>query len=99
MIERGKRIMDNKTFERDQKNFFKRIEDSTEYEGAMPEMDKPVKFWGGIWEKDDHTPIMPCMVKIREELKEKIISVKEFDITENGLFQTLKREKTGQHQK
>ena len=30
MIERGKRIMDNNIFERDQKNFFKRIEDSTE---------------------------------------------------------------------
>ena len=44
MIERGKRIMDNSIFERDHKNFFKRIEDSTEYEGAMPEMDKFVNF-------------------------------------------------------
>ena len=59
MIERGKRTMDNNIFERDQKNFFKRIEDSTEYEGAMPEMDKFVKFWGDIWEKDDRTPNMP----------------------------------------
>ena len=48
MIERGKRIMDNNIFERDHKNFFKRIEDSTEHEGAMPEMDKIVKFWVGI---------------------------------------------------
>ena len=48
MIERGKRIMDNNTFERDHKNVFKRIEYSTEYEGAMSEMDKSVKFWGGI---------------------------------------------------
>ena len=29
MIERGKRIMDNNIFERDQKSFFKRIENST----------------------------------------------------------------------
>ena len=36
MIERGKRIMDNKIFERDQRNFFKRIKEITEYEGAMP---------------------------------------------------------------
>ena len=36
MIERGKRIMDNNIFERDYKNFFKRIEDSTEHEEAMP---------------------------------------------------------------
>ena len=71
MIERGKRIMDNNIFERDQKNFFKRIEDSTEYEGAMPQMDKFVKFWGGIWEKYDRKPNMPWMEKTREELKEK----------------------------
>ena len=36
MIERDKRIMDNNIFERDQKNFFKRIKEITEYEGAMP---------------------------------------------------------------
>ena len=48
MIERGKRIMDNNIFERDHKNFFKRIEDSAEYEGAMLEMDRFVKFWVGI---------------------------------------------------
>ena len=48
MIERGKRIMDNNIFERDQNNFFKRIEGSTKYEVAMPEMDKFVKFWGSI---------------------------------------------------
>ena len=68
--------MGNNIFERDQKDFFKRIEDSTEYEEAMPEMGKFVKFLGGIWEKDDHKPIMPWMDKIREELKEKITSMK-----------------------
>ena len=36
--------MDNNIFERDQKNLFKRIEDSTEYEVAMSEKDKFVKF-------------------------------------------------------
>ena len=59
MIERGKRIMGNNIFEGDQKNLFKRIEYSTEYERAMPEIDKFVKFWEGIWEKDDSTPNMP----------------------------------------
>ena len=52
-------VLGNNVFERDQKNVFKRIEDCTEYEGAMPEMDKVVKFWGGIWENDDRTPSMP----------------------------------------
>ena len=68
--------MDNNIFERDQKNFFKEIKDSTEYEGAMPKMNMFVKFWGGIWEKDDRTSNMPWIEKIREELKEKINSVK-----------------------
>ena len=57
MIERGKR--NNNIFEEDQKNFCKRIEDSTEYERAMSEIDKFVKFWEGIWEKDDRTSNMP----------------------------------------
>ena len=93
MIERGKRIMDNNIFEKDHKSFFKRIEDSTEHEGAMPEMDKFVQFWVGIWEKDDRTPNMPWMEKIQEKLKEKIASVKEFEITENGLISEIKKEK------
>ena len=76
MIDIGKRVMDNNIFERDQKNFFKEIEDSTEYEGAMPKMNMFVKFLRGIWEKDDRTPNMPWIEKIREELKEKITSVK-----------------------
>ena len=64
IIERGKRIMDNNTFKRDNKNFFKRIEDSTDYEEAMREMDKFVKFWVGIWKKDDRTTNMLWMEEI-----------------------------------
>ena len=48
MIEKGKRVMDNNIFEREHMNFFKRIEESTEYERAMPEVDKFVKLWVGI---------------------------------------------------
>ena len=59
MIERGKRIIDNSIFEREQNNFLKRIEDSMEYEGAMAEMGEFVKCLGGILEKDDRTPNMP----------------------------------------
>ena len=52
-----------------------------------------MKFWVGIWEKDDRTPNMPWMEKIREELKEKITSVKEFEITKNGLISEIKKKK------
>ena len=33
-----------------------------------------------------------------EDLKEKITSVKQFDMTENGLNSETKKKKTGQHQ-
>ena len=59
----------------------------------MPEIEKFVKFWGGIWEKDDRAPNMTWMVKIREELKEEITSKKEFDIIENGLISEIKKRK------
>ena len=38
------------------------------------------------------------MEKIQEKLKEKITSVKEFEITKNGLISEIKKKKTGQHQ-
>ena len=63
----------------------KAIEHSTEFQGTTPGMDKFVKFWEGIWESHDRTLNMPCMEKTREELQKKIISVREFDITHNGL--------------
>ena len=64
-----------------------------EYEGAMPNMDKFLKFWRGIWKKDDCTTNMPWMGKIQEELKEKISSVKELDITKSGLILEIKKRK------
>ena len=53
-------------------------------------MDEFVKFWGSIWERDDRTPCMPWIEEIQEELEEKIISMKEFDINDNGLDSEIK---------
>ena len=75
MFERGKKIMNNNIFQRNQQNFFKRTEDSTGNEGAMPEMEQFVKFWGRIWEGHDRTPNMSWMEKMWEKLKEKVASV------------------------
>ena len=85
--------MDNNIFERGQKNVFKNTEDSTKYEGAIPEMDKFMKFRGGIWEKDDGTPNLPWIEKMRKELKDKITIVKEFYIIEIGLISKIKKRK------
>ena len=53
-------------------------------------MKEPCQRWtsllnfGDVSRKDDHTPNMLWMEEMREELKEKIISMKEFGITKNG---------------
>ena len=44
-------------FQRDQKGFFRTLEEDGTRE--MPEMDKFVDFWGGIWERNERTPYMP----------------------------------------
>ena len=46
LIARGRGIMDNANFERDQKKFFKKVEGGTEHVGQIPEIQKFVKFWG-----------------------------------------------------
>ena len=80
-IERGRQIMDNANYERDKKNFFKKVEGGTKHVGQIPEMAKFVKFWGDIWGKDDRTPEMPWMESVSKQLRDKITSVKEFNIT------------------
>ena len=44
-------------FQRDQKGFFRMVEEEA-HEREMPEMEKFVKFRGGIWEREEKTPIM-----------------------------------------
>ena len=91
LIERGRRILDNANSERDQKNFFKKVEGGTEYVGQILEMKKLVKFWGDIWEKDDRKPEMPWMESVSEQLRHKITNVKEFNITEEILEKETKK--------
>ena len=93
MIERGNRIKDNANFEKDQKAFFKTLEAKTVYEGEPPRMEKFVEFWAGIWEKDEKTPEMPWMEKVKIELREKVQNVDEFTITENKVVEEIRKRK------
>ena len=96
-IERGRQIMDNANYERDKKNFFKKVEGGTKHVGQIPEMAEFVKFWGHIWEKDDRTPEMPWMESVSKQLRDKITSVKEFNITVENHGKETKKGKIGQH--
>ena len=75
-------------FQRDQKGFFKMLEGEEAHEGEMPEIEKFVEFWGGIWERGERTPKMQWMEEIRRQLNEKINQVNEFNIT----FEKVKKE-------
>ena len=48
----------------------------------MPEMEKFVEFWGGIWEQNEPTPNMPWIEEVKAELSEKANIVSQFEITE-----------------
>ena len=81
--------MDNSTFERNQKNFFKKVEEGTEHVDQIPEMERFVKFWLDIQEEDDRTHELLWMESVSKKLRDKIANVKEFDIKEK----TLEKEK------
>ena len=52
-MEKRRRKQDNIMFQHDQKGFFWTLEEDGTREGEMPEMDKFVDFWGGIWERKE----------------------------------------------
>ena len=65
------------------------LEGEEAHEGEMPEMEKFVEFWGGIWEREERTPNMQWMEEIRRQLHEKADQVNGFNIT----FEKVKKEK------
>ena len=56
-------------------------------------MEKFTEFWGGIWEKEEVTPMLPWMDNVKEELKTSINTVKEFTIEEERLIKIVKKRK------
>ena len=79
--EKQRRKHDNIKFQCDKKGFFRKLEEDDAQEGKLPEMERFVKFWGGIWEKEEKTPNTLWMEEVKEQLKSKVDEVNEFDIT------------------
>ena len=92
-VEKGNRKKDNIMFQKDQKNFFRMLEKVEKHEGEMPEMEKFVEFWGGIWEQIEPTPNMPWMEEVKAELSEKANIVSQFKITEEKLRKETSKRK------
>ena len=47
-----------------------KVEGGAKHVGQIPKVEKLVKFWDDIWEKDDRTPQMPWMESVRKQLQE-----------------------------
>ena len=95
--EKRRRKQDNIIFQQLQKGFFKTLEGEEAHEGATPEMEKFVEFWGGIWEREKRMPNMPRMEEIGRQLNEKVNQVNEFNITQKALtrvFTKIKEDNT-----
>ena len=88
--EKRRRKQDNIMFQlqHDQKGFFWTLEEDGTREGEMPEMDKFVDFWGGIWKRKERVPYMPWMEEIGRQLPQKVNNVNDFTVT----FDNVKKE-------
>ena len=82
-------------FQQDQRGFFRRLESEEAHEGEMPEMEKFVEFWGGIWERERErerergkNPIYAMDGRDKNAIDEKVSQVNEFNIT----FEKVKKE-------
>ena len=80
-------------FQKDQKNFFRTLEKVEKHKGEIPEMEKFVEFWGGIWEQNESTLNMPWMGEVKAELNEKANIVSEFGITKEKLRKETSKRK------
>ena len=81
------------TLKKTKKLFFKTLEAKTVYEGEPSRMEMFVELWAGMWEKDEKTPEMPWMEKVKIELREKMQNVNEFTITENKVVAEIRKRK------
>ena len=90
VIEKRKRKQDNIKLQRDQKRFFKTLEVDQTRERKMPEIEKFVKFWGGIWKKNKRTPNIE---EVQRLLDEKFTVINEFGINTEKLTNEIQQKK------
>ena len=75
-------------FQKDQGAFFRKLEEKSNRKGQMPEMDKFIEFWGGIWERRENAH-MPWMEEVKMQLNAKVTtSVNDFNI----FLETVRKE-------
>ena len=93
MKSRDGKIRDNNLFRDNQSQFYRSIEDKQENQGKVPDIEKFVKFWAGIWEDESVTPYKKWMSTVAEKIRAKIKEVEEIEITEKKLYELLRKRK------
>jgi len=93
MLQKEKRIKDNRLYQNKEGKFYQMIGGSTEHTGQVPSMEKFTNFWGGIWEDDEKTIDRPWMEVIGNKIREKVHRVEEFKVSESDIEKIIKKRK------
>ena len=90
---RDEKIRNNKMFREDEGRFYRKINNAKGRRGTVPDIDKFVEFWAGIWEDETSTPHRRWMRTVAEKIRAKVINVEELTITEEKLYKTIRMRK------
>ena len=90
---RDEKIRNNRMFREDTGMFYRKINNTKERRGTVPDIDKFVQFWAGIWEDETSTPHRRWMRMVAEKIRAKIINVEELRITEEKVYKIIKKRK------
>ena len=90
---RNEKIRNNKMFREDEGRFYRKINNAKGRRGTVPDIDKFVEFWAGIWEDETSTPHRRWMRTVAEKIRAKVINVEELTITEEKLYKTIRKRK------
>ena len=90
---RDEKIKNNRMFREDKGMFYRKINNTKERQGTVPDIEKFVDFWAGIWEDETSTPYRRWMTTVAEKIRAKVISVEELTITEEKLYKIIRKRK------
>ena len=82
-------------FQEDQEMFYRKTQGTKQLTGKVPKIEKFEEFWAGIWDDNTKTAQRKWMNTIARKITEKVTNVQELVVTEEILYGTVKKQKTG----
>jgi len=93
MKERGRKIRENKMFQRNEGQFYRNLQEMGNKEGEIPSVEEFTEFWGGLWEDGTKTPHKPWMRDVQYELQSKVTDIVDFQIGLAELQRQIRKRK------